>query len=67
MNQNELIKKLFGDIDFLELEDWQQDIVLAPEKLAEAEKEIERLRGLVYQLANDELSPAQKKLLLVTK
>ena len=63
-NQTELTKKLFGDVDFLELEDWQRDIVLAPEELVGAKKEIARLRRLLVSCAKDELSPAEKKLLL---
>ena len=61
---DELIKKLFGDVDFLELEKWQQDLVLAPERLADAQKEIVRLRGLLIKCAKDEFSPAEKQLLL---
>jgi hypothetical protein len=63
--QKELKNKLFGeDVDFLELEEWQQNLILAPTELLRAKEEIERLRELLVRCAKDELSPAEKKLLL---
>ena len=51
-------------IDILEMTDSQLDILLATKKLNEAQKEINRLRSLIVDLAENKLSETEKQILL---
>jgi len=62
-NQMILAKNLIKK-DYLEMTDTEQDLCLAPQNLADAEKEIERLRALVISLAKNEVTEAGKAILL---
>lgn len=61
--QTDLASKLIGK-DQLEMSDTEQALYLSPGNLEEAEKEIARLRALVIRLAKNELSEAEKAILL---
>jgi len=50
--------------DILEMSDNQLDFLLATKRLNEAQKEINRLRLLVKELAENKLSESEKQILL---
>jgi len=50
--------------DILEMSDNQLDFLLATKRLNEAQKEINRLRLLVKELAENKLSETEKQILL---
>jgi len=59
-----IIKNSDWTIDILEMTDSQLDILLATKKLNEAQKEINRLRSLIVDLAENKLSETEKQILL---
>jgi len=59
-----IIKNSDWTIDILEMTDSQLDILLATKKLNEAQKEINRLRLLIVDLAENKLSETEKQILL---
>jgi len=59
---SKLAESLIGK-DFLEMDENESNLVLAPITLFDAQKEIIRLRGLVSDLANNRISETCKELL----
>lgn len=67
MNHHDIIHIIQNsdwNIDILEMSDNQLDILLATKRLNEAQKEINRLRRLVIDLAENKLSESEKQILL---
>ena len=67
MNHHDIINIIQNSdwtIDILEMTDNQLDILLATKKLNEAQKEINRLRSLIVDLAENKLSESEKQILL---
>jgi hypothetical protein len=67
MNHHDIINIIQNSdwtIDILEMTDSQLDILLATKKLNEAQKEINRLRSLIVDLAENKLSETEKQILL---